>query len=213
MRSAEQLFVSFFLISCPFALLYSVKQASEMADTAFESFVVGAISVKQALVAGAIHNLVLRSFLFLHVGVLRLASPRDQVFSRLEGGAHDSTREQIVELRLQSALHLRLVLQRRSIEVESAFAHKSFPLLALELVVASDLEDGRVLAPGGLADSVPVGIHALSKRHSFVSLALRLLLGEHIGELSVEDGVARLLTQLGFDLGTVLHCCNSLSNF
>lgn len=33
-----------------------------------------------------------------------------------------------------------------------------------------------------------------------------LFLLDDLRELSVEDLVARLLAQLGFDLGTVLHC-------
>ena len=188
-----------------FLLSFSIKETSKVTDSALEGAVVRAIFVEQALILGAVHHVLSRCILGLHVGVLRCTGPVNQVFARLQSGFHGNAWEQIIIFGLKSTLHSRLVFDRWLVEIEGAVTHESFPLLGLELVVACNFEHDWVLSPGWLAHCVLARISRLSVSQARVLFTLGLLLGEHIRKLTVKDGISRLLTQLCLNLGSVLH--------
>jgi hypothetical protein len=193
-------------------LSISIKEASNVTNSALEGAIVGTIFVEKALVLATVHDVFSWCVLGLHVGVLRSTGPIDQILARLQGGSHDGAWEQVIVLGLQSALHIRLLLDRGLIKVECAVAHQSFPLLGLELVIACHFEHDWVLSPGWLAHSVLARIGLLRERHTGIFLTFGLLLVENVRKLTVEDGITRLLTQLCFDLGSILHYFSPLPN-
>lgn len=183
----------------------SIKEASDVADFSLDGVVVRSVLGQEGAVASAVHHLILGCLFVSHVLVLGRASPHHQVLPRLQSGAHRNTREQIVVLGLEGLLHGALFADVRLVKVEGAVAHERLPLLGLELVVTWHLEGSDVLTPSRSLVRVLGPILEVTVGNGRILLSFGLLLGDHVSELAVKDLVARLLTQLGFDLGTVLH--------
>ena len=129
-----------------------------MTEAAFDCIVVGAVPVEETLIGRAVHHIFSWRILALHPFVLLQAGPVHEVFARLQSWLHGDAGEQVVILRHQRALHLRLVGQAWSVEVECAVAHHCLPFLGLVLVITHNLEHFRVLAPGRSSSRVIAGL-------------------------------------------------------
>lgn len=139
----------------------------------------------------------------VHVLVLRLACPEDQVLPRLQFWLHRFAEQIVGVLPLELSFHLGLCLESWSVVVERAVSHHGLPLAAEELVVAGDFESQcSILCEGRLHLGVAA---AVEPSLLLVGLAgiLNLLLGallDELGQLLVEDDVLSFLLQFILEL-------------
>lgn len=86
--------------------VHSVEETSHVAEAALERIVVWSESIEQTLIAFTVQHVLSGSILALHPCVLLEAGPVHKVLARLQRGLHGDTREQVVILGHQGALHL-----------------------------------------------------------------------------------------------------------
>ena len=86
--------------------VHSVEETSNVAEAALERIVVRSEPIEQTLVAFTVQHVLSGRVFALHPCILLEAGPVHKILARLQCGLHGDTREQVIILGHQGALHL-----------------------------------------------------------------------------------------------------------